>query len=338
MKRTQVSLVILGLFFGFIAHESRACFFCKKCRPNNCQPQIIPPTSGDFVPYLYGGRCNVPLKRIQSVFLLTSKDRFYTDNGEPTYFRKEVCDQVREMMKGYLKNIVLDDPDTHAQVLNPIVLEDDNATYEKLVDAFNNIEVRPSDCLVFFYSGHGAIDNQNHYISISIFDKVKDRAPRYSRNIWHQELRNLVINKHPGLGVIITSSCATELIFRAFPTAQAPVAVKPSGLHPSRDLFLMHRGLVDINGCSPGETTISPIFTESFKYILSPDQNYVSKDEIDNIRSDGFIEWIEAFPVLRDKTNAKRIEIDKKNSKPSIGEHPFPFFLPSGDIYYDFHI
>lgn len=59
-----------------------------------------------------------------------------------------------------------------------------------IADFFRNINVTPSDTLVFYYSGHGVLDNGDHYLAPS---ETNPFSP--DNNRFHFEEITRLINK-----------------------------------------------------------------------------------------------------------------------------------------------
>jgi hypothetical protein len=59
--------------------------------------------------------------------------------------------------------------------------------------------------------------------------------------------------------------------------------------------------------------------------VLRPEESGVTRAQLDNLDPDGFVEWAEAFPVLREQTNKNRKAAERR---PGAAEHTFAFYLP----------
>jgi hypothetical protein len=162
--------------------------------------------------------------------------------------------------------------------------------------------------LFFYYAGHGATDARGgtgHFL----------RTPHgdLSRAVLVAEIRA----KAPPLAVIVTDSCSGEARMKG----PAPPAPMPIDRKVAENLFLQHRGIVDLNGSTydaargvgqaafyhPGS---GGLFTRAFNLMFPP--GFEARGlkvetrpgkvwDFDDDR-DGFLEWSEAIEFLRAET------------------------------------
>jgi S1-C subfamily serine protease len=94
---------------------------------------------------------------------------------------------------------------------------------------------------VFYYSGHGASDDQGHYLAMA--------KGKLHRN----KVLDAMLRKGPRLAVLITDCCNLrsdgEMFFAPYFQVNRPSSPTPL----FRSLFLEPKGIVDVNSSSPGE-------------------------------------------------------------------------------------
>lgn len=164
--------------------------------------------------------------------------------------------------------------------------------------------------LLFYYAGHGATEpRRGHFLSTS------------GGPLFRSALRAEILAKDPPLALILTDSCSVEVTWTV-PFGFTPL-IPPPTERVLRNLFLQHRGLVDINASTyraeegidqvacysdiPGPTH-GGIFTNSLIEMLGVEPMAVA-GEADapalhhhDLDRDSFLTWDEAFDCLRTKT------------------------------------
>jgi hypothetical protein len=116
------------------------------------------------------------------------------------------------------------------------VLQGENATPQNVLQYYRDIENGPADTLLFYYAGHGAIDNDlGHVLTMQ------------TANLSRKTLVGTIQSKQARLNVILTDCCS---VFGEIPAAYAR-----SGLDPLtvRYLFFRHRGTVDLTAADLGQ-------------------------------------------------------------------------------------
>ncbi len=224
-----------------------------------------------------------------------------------------------------------------------------NNMKEAVLTAIQRCPAKPSDKIVFYWSGHGAYDRYGHYLFMP-----KGRGPRV---MYRSEIMNALKRKGASLTVLITDSCHVyyETPVTAPACAPEPVIEEKcdEGIPPLfRSLFFNCRGEVNINSSRPGEksycTYNGSIFTSNFVRFASnnrdnnmgwnsflkgvqqsiredDDSRYIKEDQnfkVDqNICVWGYLPLLYSFP----QTPCKIVKYEKKDDERS----PFlPIFHP----------
>lgn len=120
--------------------------------------------------------------------------------------------------------------------------EDEQSDPKKILDLVRELNPRPDDTVVFYYSGHGASDDQGHY-----FAMAKGKLHR-------KQVLEAINVKRPRLAVIITDCCnvRSDGYVSFAPNFGIEHPISPTPLF--RSLFLEPKGIVDMNSSAPGES------------------------------------------------------------------------------------
>jgi hypothetical protein len=147
------------------------------------------------------------------------------------------------------------------------VLKGEQATKENIQNHYARLGKVTEDALLFYFSGHGEVlnDETNHRILLQ--GQGLERVPRAT-------IRESVKNCQPGLALLLTDACAC---FAPQPGAfHPPKGVKDATeLAPGfRELFFKPRGIVDINSALAGslawsDTQDGSIFTNTLADLLT---------------------------------------------------------------------
>lgn len=228
-----------------------------------------------------------------------------------------VCEAIEPVVRNTLNFVSKD-----AEVVFDPPLKGPNVRLSAIRDYYNNLSTSRSECLVFYYLGHGARDDSGGH-----FLDVTHEEERLYRSI----VRNYMVQKHPGLVVMLTESCAVSV---AAPAA-APPKVVAVPLNVPRDLLLMHRGVVDCNACSQDHTALAGVFSAALNglfdsahfALLSPS---ITPHDLDP-DGDGFVQWEDGFQFLRKLTQ----ELDTKYHPSHETQTPHAFYLPGRQLVAD---
>lgn len=139
-------------------------------------------------------------------------------------------------------------------LLPPVVLEGDDCNPTAIVQALNRLQLRPDDAVVFYFTGHGAYDNQNgQFLQIPRLEK--------DGNVSREQLKNTIKGwvdaRQIRLGVLMTDMCNLRKII-AVPLALAPGAAAAApgpedDLPIFKALFVDSEGFVDVTSASTNE-------------------------------------------------------------------------------------
>lgn len=120
---------------------------------------------------------------------------------------------------------------------------------QKMLTALDNCPAGADDAIVVFYSGHGAYDDEGHFLL------MPDGETRLHRKMILERMGK----KNPRLAVLITDSCNLHVPAGAAP-GPAAMLIPPQKMPPLFDsLFVRSRGVVDINSSSEGQESIGAI-------------------------------------------------------------------------------
>ena len=176
--------------------------------------------------------------------------------------------------------------------VNPEIWQADvrQITPDRISNWVRNCQVNVEDTIFIYYSGHGHIDHKSrHYLDLD----VQNASLSMLRSDLVQELSR----KGCRLKMLITDTCSN-------PVQTSPPRVESAGTVVSRkhryaeDLFLKHRGFLDITAASPGQyawgnNQIGGYFTAALI------ESFIPKSDTDE---DGFLSWKEVFSAARDET------------------------------------
>ena len=138
--------------------------------------------------------------------------------------------------------------------LNLIVLDAEDLTADKMLQAVDNLSVASNDTVVFYYSGHGAFDTSNEK---QFFQLTKQP------NLYRDTLLTRIEGKKPRLSVLLSDCCNTAVADAGAGARTAGISVAPrnpiatsfSPLFAS--LFLDCKGTVDMTSSKPGEDSVA---------------------------------------------------------------------------------
>lgn len=161
----------------------------------------------------------------------------------------------------------------------------------QILDYYRRVAIGPNDALVFYYSGHGAIDLD------------RGQAMTTERGVlFRRDLQALMESRRARLNVILTDCCSN--IVSLPPVVAAPM-LPPEAAPPLiapllRQLFLEHRGTVCITAASPGESAWGDNDTGGYFTASLTNRLRMSDPGPYDENGDGFVGWNEIFPSIRD--------------------------------------
>lgn len=119
--------------------------------------------------------------------------------------------------------------------------EDADSNPENILSAIQHLTVKPTDTVFFFYSGHGASDDQGHYLALA------------TGKLYRKQLLDALSLKQARLIVLLTDCCNLRSDGYRYmaPAFRSQPPKNPSPLIQS--LLFQPQGIVDINSSAPGE-------------------------------------------------------------------------------------
>ena len=131
--------------------------------------------------------------------------------------------------------------------LDDTKLRGDEVSAAEILKAIDRFRVQPDEAMVFYWSGHGAFDNDGHYLHM----------PK-GGNLYRSTVFGAMKKKQARLTVLLTDCC------NDFSDATAGLPrVSPSSPDPNRPtsplfetLFVKSRGVVDVNAAAEGEVAM----------------------------------------------------------------------------------
>ncbi len=166
---------------------------------------------------------------------------------------------------------------------------------EMILDAIRGFvqKVRPDDTVLIWYSGHGAFHRESRAHLFTIDEDTVVRRDEVMAEMRRARAR---------LTVLVSDCCAT--ITRKPPppppTDRMPGKMEEEPRRPLAELLLKHRGVVDINSCSPGQAALSKINEPGLFTLTFAD---VVRDEGE--KSERFLTWETCFRRVKAGTSAK---------------------------------
>lgn len=186
-------------------------------------------------------------------------------------------------------------------------------------------KVRPDDGLLFYFGGHGAMN-----------DKLGHVFKMHSgRDVVRRHVRAAMEKCKAGLTVLLSDCCSTKEKWLGNKDNIDP-GIREAFLDPRppvKHLFFQSRGVVDVTAAAENEAAWSDdenggLFTRSLARMLTK-----KVEELD-LNKDGFITWQEFFPQLQNETKYffKEWTIKMKARHPDAHiraekQVPYAFFL-----------
>lgn len=169
-----------------------------------------------------------------------------------------------------------------------------NVTRDGILNALNTTTVSPTTTLIVYYHGHGATDGvRGHYFALT-------NGPPVFRS---EVLDASLFPARPMLLILFSDCCSARIDVGG---AAAPAAINLAQV--LKNLFLQHRGVVDLTGA-----TYYPELQAGQVGILDKDGAYFTKAYYETLLSipfmnpdkdrDGFVSWSEFFPEVQQATD-----------------------------------
>jgi hypothetical protein len=176
------------------------------------------------------------------------------------------------------------------------VLQGANATKERIYSYYENLKSGPNEALFFYYTGHGATHKEFGQV-LCLHHGVTMR----------KKIRMAMMKNAPRLAVIMTDCCSSGMEVNATLPSEGPAPKNTPVARPARsgsvlrDLLFRQEGLVVITAAkvgtdSTGTRAKGSYFTLAFCQLLNAAPSRFDYNK------DGFVEWREFFPTLRQET------------------------------------
>ncbi|HBO45020.1 MAG TPA: hypothetical protein DD670_14035 [Planctomycetaceae bacterium] len=119
----------------------------------------------------------------------------------------------------------------------------------KILQAIDACPAGPNDTIFLFYTGHGAYDDEGHFLVM----------PDGETRLHRKTILERMALKRPRLAILITDSCNLQVPSGMGPAPSARM-IPPEQMPPLFEtLFIRSHGVVDINSSSEGEVSIGAI-------------------------------------------------------------------------------
>jgi hypothetical protein len=188
-----------------------------------------------------------------------------------------------------MENILRAGFQDHKDRLTVRILKGEDFTLKNVLDALRNLRTDGSETILVFFACHGIyLPGGGHTIAMD-----KPAGAANPRTLFRSDLRQELRDKRARLAVLLTDTCNSYprgMELRALPTAPE--------WETMRCLFLLPRGLVDLNSVSEGESAYGDplsggFFTFAFTHLLR--EKFARFDA----NQDKFLHWEELLPRLQ---------------------------------------
>ncbi len=133
-------------------------------------------------------------------------------------------------------------PESQLNLLTVTIESPEDGDPAQILAALDELRPAANDTLLFYFTGHGGLDDQGSYLSL---EKGK---------LYRDTVQRRMAEKGARLTVMLTDCCNVrgdgKLEMAAAPAPEEPERVTPA----FRALFFEPEGTVDVNACSPGES------------------------------------------------------------------------------------
>lgn len=141
-------------------------------------------------------------------------------------------------------------PKSRLNVLQLEFQEDGDSSPKKILEAIAGLKVAPNDSILFYYTGHGSVDDQGPFLALA------------QGKLYRQEILKRLTDKGSRLVAFISDCCNTRsdgYMYMA-PYFEIPDRRNPTPLF--QKLFFDSRGVININSSSPGESAFFAPYRE----------------------------------------------------------------------------
>jgi hypothetical protein len=165
-----------------------------------------------------------------------------------------------------------------------ILAGQENFSEDAILQTVRNLNAAPDDAVVVYFSGHGAYDENGHFLDVS------------GQRLYRSTLLDAIATSKCRLQVLLTDACFNERIVR--PEVMAATKAGPQVTTPLfRSLFFESSGVLDLNSCRRDQRAFvrndyreGAVFTATFVQLLKR-----------NLRND--LQWPQFLADARRQTN-----------------------------------
>ena len=223
----------------------------------------------------------------------------------------EACERNRDSVLQVFKE-AFESPESDFQNRYQVTLiEGDEVAPERISQKIADAHIRADDAVLFFYTGHGGMDNEKgHFLATSGGDLSR------------LKVRSDLLDKKPRMLAIVTDSCSNAAEFA--PRTRENTAK----WRVVRDLFFQQTGFADIQSSQKDVESWTCVFTSAFVSTLCEPVDAIDEN------GDGIVAWEEYFQrvqaetlsVFSDARDSSRDDAEIRDAKPQT---PYAFNLPT---------
>jgi hypothetical protein len=177
----------------------------------------------------------------------------------------------------------------HENKLDLIVLKEDDFALKKVMETIKNSKINGDESILVYFAGHGIyLPGEGHTLAME-----RQQGKEAPNVLLRTDLRHMLLEKRARLAILLTDTC------NSYPRGMElrPVPSAPEW-ETMRCLFLLPRGLVDINSVTEGESAYGDkanggFFTSTFTAVLR--EKFSALD----VNKDKFLHWQELAPRLQ---------------------------------------
>lgn len=271
---------------------------------------------------------------ISTITLLASANDVLADKS-PSELRKLYALLVVDTLSGLGDSVKVDGERIERLLQSGIprdrldltILTGKDVTSVRILDYFKRSKAGPSDGLMFYYAGHGAVDpEKGHFLALQKLD---------TKPLARSDLKKAMEQLHPGLVVILTDCCSTRYkLEKKTRKVIVDAGGQAKSLDPAlRSLLFQHRGVVDITAATDnaavGDDDDGGLFTRTLASSIARYSRELKSD------SGKIVVWKELFPQVQQETmlsfsrwakdqRARGEKLDQKTQKPRAFTLPEP--------------